>query len=204
MLPIKHSLKHATAIIIGIIASIIIAETCLRLAGYHYNPLTIKRTDAVLKDVTNSDWRPYHQTQDLYSEIDPELIWRPKKNFKGIFNAQRLRGRELPPVKPADAFYIFTLGDSNTLGGYDYPSWVEYLAEILKKNDPNVYVENAGVWGYTSFQGLLRLKKILPLKPDMILISFGCNDAHRVFISDKNYISSKKLFSSTIMRLGIA
>ncbi len=48
-------------------------------------------------------------------------------------------------------------------------------------------VVNAGVWGYSSFQGLRRLNEILCLGPDMVLVSFGGNDAHKVAVSDAQY-----------------
>jgi lysophospholipase L1-like esterase len=50
---------------------------------------------------------------------------------------------------------------------------------------------NAGVYGYTSFQGLRRFKQSLKYKPNLVLISFGCNDAMHVTISDVEFASRK-------------
>jgi len=52
-------------------------------------------------------------------------------------------------------------------------------------------VVNAGVWGYSSFQGLSRLKEILKYHPDMVIISFGANDAHMVQIADKYWAEQR-------------
>jgi lysophospholipase L1-like esterase len=49
-------------------------------------------------------------------------------------------------------------------------------------------VINAGVWGYTMYQGLQRFKEVLPLGPDLVLVSFGGNDAHQVSVPDVAYV----------------
>jgi lysophospholipase L1-like esterase len=46
------------------------------------------------------------------------------------------------------------------------------------------------VWGYSSYQGVIRLKEVLNYRPDMVFISFGSNDAHPVGVPDKEYGSS--------------
>jgi lysophospholipase L1-like esterase len=58
----------------------------------------------------------------------------------------------------------------------DGPHWPGYLGEILGASGDRTVV-NAGVYGYTSFQGLRRLKQCLDQQPDLVLISFRINDA---------------------------
>jgi len=117
-------------------------------------------------------------------------MWAPRRNHL-VFNSQGLRGEEIGHKKGEREYRIFAIGDSNTLGwiGEDGSNWPMYLEEILteKRKDRDFIVINAGVYGYTSFQGLRRLKQILPLKPDMVLISFGGNDAHTVYMSDEEF-----------------
>jgi lysophospholipase L1-like esterase len=48
-------------------------------------------------------------------------------------------------------------------------------------------VINAGVYGYTSFQGVRRLRECLTYEPDLVLVSFGANDAHLVGGTDAAY-----------------
>jgi lysophospholipase L1-like esterase len=173
---------HRTLLVIGgVAASLLIAEGLLRLVGYSYTPLRIE----VIK---KSEWRPYHAFQDKHFVYDPALIWRPKIGFS-IFNSQGYRGRELAPTKDAREFRIFAFGDSNTLGwhGPAGPNWPGYLQQLFDQTTVNVTVVNAGVWGYTAFQGLGRFKEALNLKPDLALISFGSNDAHLVTASDSEF-----------------
>ena len=46
---------------------------------------------------------------------------------------------------------------------------------------------NAGVWGYSSYQGRVLIEKILEYRPDLVLISFGSNDARPVQVPDSQY-----------------
>ncbi|MBI4475727.1 MAG: SGNH/GDSL hydrolase family protein [Acidobacteria bacterium] len=157
------------------------AELSLVAWGYRYNPLHIEPQ-------STNDWRFQHAFKDDNFIYDPYLIWRPKAGF-GIFNRQGYRGKELSIRKAADSFRVFALGDSNTLGwqGRGGPNWPEYLEELLTKEHPRVTVTNAGVWGYSSFQGFHRFTEVLRLEPDMILVSFGSNDTLTVSVSDATF-----------------
>ncbi|MCX6356107.1 MAG: SGNH/GDSL hydrolase family protein [Candidatus Aureabacteria bacterium] len=62
----------------------------------------------------------------------------------------------------------------------------------MTASDKRFVVANAGIYGYTSFQGVRRFRSALPLHPDMALISFGGNDPHPVICSDSEY-SNKAL-----------
>lgn len=137
------------------------------------------------------DWRFHHSFKDKDFVYDPNLIWRPKKHYS-IFNSQGYRGKELSMKKNDDEFRILAIGDSNTLGwrGKDGPNRPMYLQELLTKLDKRFSVINAGVWGYSSLQGVKRFKESLSLKPDMVLISFGGNDAHMVAVSDAEFIKT--------------
>jgi len=173
---------------------LILPEILLRSMGYHYCPLKLEGLTKEVDSLGKTDWRLFHSTQDQYFKYDPYLIWRPKQNFK-IFNAEGLRGEVLALNKDEDEYRIFAIGDSNTLGPPENLGWPEYLGQLfMKDNHSNVKVINAGVYGYSSFQGLRRFENILSYKPDMILISFGANDAHRVIISDREYVLSKMFF----------
>jgi len=164
----------------SLVAALLIAEGILWLIGYSYTPLRI--------EVINNEWRPYHTFQDKQFVYDPALIWRPKIG-SSVFNSQGYRGRELAPTKDARETRIFAFGDSNTLGWdrLDGPNWPGYLQQLFDETTPSVTVVNAGVWGYTAFQGLGRFKEALSLKPDIALISFGANDAHLVTVSDSEF-----------------
>ncbi len=171
--------------------AVLTCEAILRVIDYDYTPL---RIDVV----TEADYvRSYHAFKDEHFRHDPKLIWRPNEDYPA-FNSQGFRGRELSEAKRAGEFRIFAIGDSNTLGWDEKDEapdnrrfdWPAVLEECLTSVDREVVVVNAGVWGYSSFQGLERLKEILRYEPDMVLISFGGNDAHKVVISDAEFASA--------------
>ncbi len=161
----------------GVAVSLLVAELALRWTGYEYRPLKIGFGDV--------DQRSYHTFEDRHFIYDPDLLWRPRPGF-AVFNTQRFRGPELPREKPAGEFRIFTVGDSNTLGSPE-ANWPGDLHRILRKSCDRFQVVNAGVWGYSSDQGVLRLEEVLEYHPDLVLISFGSNDAHPVGVPDKEY-----------------
>jgi lysophospholipase L1-like esterase len=161
----------------GVFASLLAAELLLRWTGYEYRPLKIGSDDA--------DQRSFHIFNDRHFVYDPDALWRPKPNFE-VFNAQGFRGPELSLDKPANEFRVYAVGDSNTLGVAE-AAWPGDLESILRKSCDRFRVVNAGVWGYTSTQGLIRIEEIRKFDPDLVLISFGANDAHPVRIPDKGY-----------------
>ncbi len=154
--------KNFLLSIASIIFILFLIEITLQLARYEYYPLKIKKY---------SDWREFHSFQDKRYTYEPELLWIKEDAL--IFNEEN-------PKK------LFALGDSNT----EIPEgWTFYLSELLDKENFTVY--NFGTAGYTSYQGLGLLKRILPFKPDVLLISFGSNDAHVVKTQDKDWKSRK-------------
>ncbi|MDH5673888.1 MAG: GDSL-type esterase/lipase family protein [Myxococcales bacterium] len=164
-----------------IIASVLLtfgaAEGILRLVGYSYVPMKIEVANRSL-----TDFRYHHILADDHHEFDAELFWRPRASTS-VFNSQGYRGKELSEQKPPNAIRILAVGDSNTLGWFEEGlNWPQYLEQLL--DQPEVTVTNAGVWGYSSHQGLARFKRALRFEPDAVIISFGGNDAHGVNISD--------------------
>ncbi len=125
-------------------------------------------------------------------EHDPELFWRLIPDtvlaetdwpLRGrIANAQGFR--ETLPIaraKPAGEVRIFFLGDSCTFGTGLLPEqgFVQRTEEFLRERHPGARIEcvNAGVPGYTSFQGWRLLEtKVLGFDPDLVVITFGWNE----------------------------
>jgi len=179
----KWAISNILLGIAATIISIVIVEVLLNFCNYSYTPLHVEVMG------NRHDWRFYHTFQDNSFVFDPKLIWKPRKNYS-IFNSLGYRGRELDLNKQDNELRIMTIGDSNTLGwnGLNGPNWPNYLEQLFITNEIKVSVINAGVWGYSSFQGLERFKELLQLDPDIVLISFGGNDAHQVFTSDSEYV----------------
>ena len=172
-----HQLFQKIIILLGsLLISVLIFELLLIVIDYNYIPLRIK--------VYNySDWRYYHIENRCFI-YDPYLIWRPK-NSCWIYNSQGYLGEEITLNKEPHSFRIFAFGDSNTMD-----NWPIYLQELSRQSNKKISVVSAGVPGYSSLQGLNRFKEMLLFKPDMVIICFGCNDAHRATIPDTEFINN--------------
>lgn len=124
-------------------------------------------------------------------QADSKLFWTLKPEIKsmrvqgkiGIYpidfnvntNSKGMRDSELSSIKKAKR--ILAIGNSCTfgVGVNDETTWPSQLETLL--GDKGIEVINAGVPGYTSFQGLRYLKDNgLALEPDVLIASFGFND----------------------------
>lgn len=176
-------LRIGVALVAGLV-SLAGSELLLRAAGYQYSPLQL---GAGVKD----DWRDDHAFGDRHLVYDPLLIWRPRSGSFSPFNPQGFRGAPVDPVKAPGARRLVALGDSNTFGWDvdDGANWPSQLQQRLAASHPGAEVLNAGVWGYSSFQGRRRFEEIVAVHPDIVLVSFGANDAHQVTVPDAEYVA---------------
>lgn len=101
--------------------------------------------------------------------------WAPAPNT-GRFNSAGFIGPVIGLEKPPGCLRIAAVGDSCTYWGS--PTYPERLREILAERlDRPVEVLNAGVAGYSTYQGKKRLEyDVLPYRPDIVVIYFGWND----------------------------
>jgi lysophospholipase L1-like esterase len=159
------------------------AEVALRLAGYSYSPVQIGAN-------VHGDFREEHAFRDRHLTYDPVLIWRPRSGPFSPFNPQGFRGLPVTPERAPGRHRIIALGDSNTFGWDvdDGANWPAQLQSRFDASHSRTEVINAGVWGYSSFQGERRFKELTVLNPDVVLISFGGNDAHQVTVPDAEYV----------------
>jgi lysophospholipase L1-like esterase len=116
-------------------------------------------------------------------EPDPQLFWRlvPGFNFPGAeiegVNSSGFRGKEFSVPKNIGSIRIVCLGCSVTFG--EKTSYPQLLQEILDSSVSGRKFEiiNAGIPGYSSFQGLkLFQTRILDLDPDLLTVLYGWND----------------------------
>lgn len=123
---------------------------------------------------------------------DPRLFWRQRPNLNVLFeghnvktNSRGLRAdAEYKPGKQKHATRIICLGASPTFGwGVEYRDTYPYrLQQLLRQDSPdtNIEVINAGMIGYSSYQGKLFLEnEILRYSPDIITVSYVINDVDR-------------------------
>ncbi len=146
-------------------------------------------------------------------EGDPLLLWRLKPNLKDAVwdftvlstNAQSFRADYPIGAKQSGTYRIVCLGDSVTFG-YRVPvvwpdkpteydrEWLPYPMLIEKhlrasNLDRQIEAFPMAVPGYTSHQGLAWLKRDIEwLQPDMLIVSFGWNDASLSDVPDREAI----------------
>lgn len=127
-----------------------------------------------------------------YPEVfkkDHDLFWRfrPSLDITSRFfegkryriNSYGLRGDGIPPK--SDRIRLVFLGNSCTFGWgmADNQTYVKQLEMMINADPslPKVEVINAGIPGYSSFQGRrFFLSDIVPLKPDILMAMFAWND----------------------------
>ena len=178
----KRSLLASLLLAVGFLfVALLICEVLLWIMGFEYTPLEVRL-------IGKSEWRPQHVFKDDHFMYDQELIWKPKPNVM-IFNADGYRGELLKMPKPEGELRVIAVGDSNTLGWNtkNGPNWPMYYGELLKKAGINSKTVNAGVYGYTTYQGVRRLEQMLKLDPDLVFWSFGGNDGHYVVRTDAEW-----------------
>ncbi|HKY41458.1 MAG TPA: SGNH/GDSL hydrolase family protein [Pyrinomonadaceae bacterium] len=148
-------------------------------------------------------------------EGDPLLLWRLKPNLDHAVwdytvlstNAQSFRADYPTGAKPTGAIRIVCLGDSVTFG-YRVPAvwperpneynrdWLPYpmlLEQELRNANPNRRIEvfPMAVPGYTTHQGLAWLRRdIALLQPDIVIASFGWNDASLSDVPDRESMNT--------------
>lgn len=73
---------------------------------------------------------------------------------------------------------IVTFGDSLTQGvsGKSYP---QFLQDLLDENGYSYRVDNQGVSGDTTTDGLARIENVIAAKPALVVLEFGGNDGLR-------------------------
>lgn len=156
------------------------------------------------------------EQQAVIFEGDPLLLWRLKPNLdRAIWdftvvstNAQGFRADYSIGEKPAGTLRIVCLGDSVTFGYRVPPVWPdkpnEYnrdwapfpmlLEKELRRANPTRRIEvfPMAVPGYTSHQGLAWLRRdIEKLEPDIVIASFGWNDASSSDVADRDAIDTR-------------
>jgi lysophospholipase L1-like esterase len=125
-------------------------------------------------------------------EFDPVLFWRLKPELRGFRVEGRIRDHPMdfrvtthrslrsPEVGARTRFRVLALGDSCTfgIGVEDGETWPAHLERRLRESGVDAEVVNAGVPGYTAFQGKRFLEtRGLELAPDLVIVTFGFNDA---------------------------
>jgi len=171
-LRLRKAWLGAITIVLALSVSAALVEGVLRLIQFKY--------EHAIRMVRNGeDWRDVHMFEDQMFESDDVLLWKPRvsTDYYVTFNRLGYRGKEVAATKAPNELRILAVGDSNTLGPAEY-SWPEFLqnAADLRCAQTGTTVVNAGVYGYTTFQGARRFEEGLQYQPDFVLVAFGWND----------------------------
>lgn len=137
---------------------------------------------------------------------DPVIFWRQRSNLDVLFHevkvhtdAWGLRNQKLNLKKKENSLRIICLGPSSTFGwGIENKSTYAYLLKKLIESAcidfQDIEVINAGVIGYSSYQGKVFLKEsILQLNPDIIIVSYLINDIDKYRFYRSNGKADKEL-----------
>jgi lysophospholipase L1-like esterase len=208
-IPLKRRLVYVAAIYLVFLLLLLAVEITTRLTMAHVSSLDLfvvtPQQKAQVADAK----------QSKIFEGDPLLLWRLKPNLDHVVwdftifstNAQHLRSDRPLQNKQAGTVRIVCLGDSVTFG-YRVPTvWPDkpddydrqalpfpmLLENELRAANPNKQIEvvTMAVPGYTSHQGLAWLKRDIDrLKPDLLTISFGWNDASFSDVPDREAIKT--------------
>ncbi len=144
-------------------------ELALRLLGFeHGTQIETMRFTFPIDDYNDNSPEPF-------LERDPVLFWKPRP---GVLehNSMGCIGPEFSPDPKPGVYRIVCLGDSCTHFGPD--PYASILQSLLDQEAAGRFeVINAGVIGYTSYQGLQLLKsRVVQWKPNLVTVYFGWND----------------------------
>lgn len=173
---VSLTVKVVTALV-SIVLFLVLIELALALVApdlYQANQFFPSNRDIDFPEVYDRNarlmwrFRPGITTSSrLFSDLDYSI------------NSLGMRGPDV--AEKSDAFRIVALGNSCTFGwGVSLKdTWVRKLEILLAEQIPDRSIEliNAGVPGYSSFQGKRYLADdLIALQPDMVLVMFGHND----------------------------
>ncbi len=156
-------------------------EMLLRIFGFEY-----KREDYYLE--SKSAVEPHWVTRGLVRDPTLPWSWIPGSGMTATqpmdhgftYNRHGFIGPAVALKKPDDVVRVICMGDSCTLGwnspeGETYP---DHLRRLLESTSPGMFqVINAGVSGYSSFQGLHDYhQRVHQWRPDILVVSYNWND----------------------------
>jgi lysophospholipase L1-like esterase len=121
---------------------------------------------------------------------------RDRLPFTVTLNADGFRGPSMPRARRDGAIRVIAAGNSSTFGWgvSDEETYPAQLARRLEAHFPGrpIEVMNAGVPGFTSYQGLRILSRdLLPRRPDFVVLAFGFNDSRRAATSDSAFARAR-------------
>jgi lysophospholipase L1-like esterase len=156
----------------------------------------VLRANKIYKDDDRLFWRLRENVVvDATNYLLPRAV-RGRFPFTITTNASGFRGPILARAKAAGALRVIAAGNSSTFGWgvNDDKTYAAQLERVLRAAIPSrpVEVMNAGIPGFTSFQGrLLLAEEVLPRAPDFVVLSFGFNESRRAVSTDSVFAAAR-------------
>ena len=172
--------KNALALFIGIVLSFIICETILVV--FHPFNYRVKANEIILP--ANQS---FTMTNDYLPKLDSIIIHTR--------NSIGLRGEE-PPERLEKHLSLITIGGSTTECYFlsDDNTWTAVLGKMLNKNFENIWINNAGLDGHSTFGHKILLESyIINLKPKIALFLTGANDIESHKLGDFDNLNVQRL-----------
>jgi lysophospholipase L1-like esterase len=188
-LRIKNIAQNSLLLLIGIIIAFATVEALLRI----YNPFEFRvKGDKIILPVN----KEYIFKNNEIEKLDKIIIH--KKNSLGF------RGEE-PPKDFKDYLTIITIGGSTTECFYlsEGKTWTDILGEKLRKIFKNVWINNAGFDGQSTFGHIVLMEDyVIKLRPKVVLFLIGYNDVQgeepnkydRLILKEELNLNSLKSF----------
>jgi lysophospholipase L1-like esterase len=169
--PLVPILHNFILLACGSVVALMVAEGVLRA----YNPIrsTTRANDIVL---------PAFET----FRFERPNTTKASRRGQISYNSLGFRGPE-PPRDFDVRTTIVTVGGSTTAcdGITDGKTWPDHLRNLLQASHEDVWLNNAGFSGHSSFGHIVLLKKdLVQLGPDYVLLLVGVNDVDREDLND--------------------
>ena len=160
-------MKHrAILLVIGIFLALCLVETGIRL----WNPFGVRARGTSVHLVKNVCYRT---TNDRLPGCDPVIVHT--KNSLGF------RGDD-PPEDWNRCLKVVCIGGSTTECMFlsDNHDWPALLGNLMRHDFDQVWMNNAGLDGNSTFGHLILLKDVVfKLHPDLVILLIGMNDTSR-------------------------
>ena len=176
--------KNFKATCFGIFIGLLLCEIILRI--YNPFPFSIKKGRLILPANQNKTFK-----NNWIRKLDKEIHY--SRNSLGF------RGPERPDAF-SEKITLLTIGGSTTECKFlsDSSTWSFLLYQKLKTKNNDVWLNNAGIDGHSTFGHLLLLNEyVLKLKPKFVLFLTGINDVEIEKPDEFDLMTEKKINTSS-------
>ncbi|NQT22641.1 MAG: SGNH/GDSL hydrolase family protein [Candidatus Omnitrophica bacterium] len=197
---------------VAVLVIIISADRLLKLYENHVARQDIQKQCALNPGISAKQQVDYNRATQF--RLEPYTVFGLKPNFKSDtvnINSLGLRGEGIQKERD-DCYRIVVLGGSAVFGGSvsdDNHTFCKLLEKQIKREaNANVEVINAGIPAFISMQELILFEdKIIELKPDLVIVFDGFNDALTILKREKRpnypwwFSEIEKIYYTSISRL---